>query len=364
MIVAQFPQWARRRRRAFSLSRAVMAQSPHDLARRLGQRAEAVCRHYLSNGGRYGHYWLVGDIRNAPGRSTFVRLAGPETGRGAAGRWSDAATGEHGDLLDLIREACSFVDFRQVVEEARRFLSLPHTEQPADRVAQPGTSGAARKLFAMSRPIHGTLAQSYLRQRGIIDQPGLSSLRFHPRCYYRSDAIAPTETWPALIAAVTDLAGQITGLHRTWLARDGSDKAPVSTPRRAMGELLGHGIRFGSAADVLAAGEGIETVLSVRTLLPRMPMLAAGSASHLAAILLPTGLRRLYILRDRDPAGSAACDRLSERAASLGIATVVLSPGLEDFNDDLRRSGPAALRALLRSQLAPDDISRFLIPAG
>lgn len=343
-----------------------MAGMPHDLARRLGQRAEAVCRHYLPHGRRSGRYWLVGDIRNALGRSTFVRLVGPEAGRGAAGRWSDAATGEHGDLLDLIREALGLIDFRDVAEEARRFLSLPHREpEPhADGAVRSGSPEAARRLFAMSQSIAGTLAQNYLCRRGIADLSGLSSLRFHPHCYYRPDGSAPTQTWPALIAAVTDLDSRITGLHRTWLARDGTGKAPVGTPRRAMGDLLGHGVRFGLAADVLAAGEGIETVLSVRTLLPRMPMLAAGSASHLAAILLPPRLRRLYILRDRDSAGSAACDRLSERAASLGIATVVLSSRLEDFNEDLRRSGQAALRALLRHQLAPDDISRFLIPAG
>ena len=48
-----------------------------DLAHRLGRQAEAVCRHYLSNGRRQGSYWLVGDVRNTPGRSMFVRLAGP-----------------------------------------------------------------------------------------------------------------------------------------------------------------------------------------------------------------------------------------------------------------------------------------------
>ncbi|SIQ83295.1 toprim domain-containing protein [Bosea sp. TND4EK4] len=343
-----------------------MAQSPHDLARRLGRRAEAVCRHYLSNGWRSGRYWLVGDIRNAPGRSTFVRLAGPETGRGAAGRWSDAATGEHGDLLDLIREAHGLVDFRDVAEEARRFLSLPHPEpeRHADRATQPGSPAAARRLFAMSQPIAGTLAQTYLHRRGIADQTDLSSLRFHPRCYYRPDASAPTETWPALIAAVTDRDGRITGLHRTWLARDGFGKAPVDTPRRAMGDLLGHAVRFGVASDVLAAGEGIETVLSARSVLPRMPMLAAGSAAHLAAILFPQGLRCLYILRDRDPAGSEACDRLSGRATSAGIETVMLSPRQRDFNEDLLHLGPSALRAWLRRQLAQEDVSRFLNPAG
>ena len=66
------------------LVEVTMAGMAHDLARGLGQRAEAVCRHYLSNGRRSGRYWLVGDVDNAPGRSLFVRLVGPETGRGAA----------------------------------------------------------------------------------------------------------------------------------------------------------------------------------------------------------------------------------------------------------------------------------------
>ena len=35
-----------------------------DLARRLAREAEAVCRHYLSNGRRQGAYWVVGDVRN------------------------------------------------------------------------------------------------------------------------------------------------------------------------------------------------------------------------------------------------------------------------------------------------------------
>lgn len=341
-----------------------MAQSPHDLARRLGQRAEAVCRHYLSNGRRSGRYWLVGDIRNAPGRSTFVCLDGPESGRGVVGRWSDAATGEHGDLLDVIRAVHNFVDFPDVTEEARRFLSLPHPEPSrfADSVTPPGSPVAAQRLFAMAKPIAGTLAQTYLRRRGIVDQPNLPSLRFHPRCYYRPNGASPNETWPALIAAVTDLTGAITGVQRTWLARDGASKAPVDTPRRAMGDLLGHGVRFGVAADVLASGEGIETVLSARSVLPRMPMLAAGSAAHLAAILFPPTLRRLYILRDRDPAGDAARDRLIARAAQAGIDAVVLSPGLDDFNEDLRRLGADALRTRLPSQLAPEDAVRFLAP--
>lgn len=69
-----------------------MPKTASDLAQRLGRQAEAVCRHYLSAGRREGRYWLVGDARNTPGRSMFVRLKGSESGKGAAGKWTDAAT--------------------------------------------------------------------------------------------------------------------------------------------------------------------------------------------------------------------------------------------------------------------------------
>ena len=76
-----------------------MISQAGDLARRLAREAEAVCRHYLSKGRRCGRYWVIGDVMNTPGRSLYVRLQGPDYGPGAAGKWSDAATGEHGDLI-------------------------------------------------------------------------------------------------------------------------------------------------------------------------------------------------------------------------------------------------------------------------
>jgi hypothetical protein len=127
-----------------------------------------------------------------------------------------------------------------------------------------------------------------------------------------------------------------------------------------MGDLLGNAVRFGRAEDVLAAGEGIETMLSLRYVMPSMPMLAALSANHLGAILLPVTLRRLYIARDSDPAGNAAVDALTRRAQDAGIETIALSPRLNDFNEDLRSFGLDQLRAHIRVQLAPEDAIRFL----
>ncbi|MBR1177070.1 toprim domain-containing protein [Bradyrhizobium sp. KB893862 SZCCT0404] len=345
-----------------------MSRDASELARGLAREAEAVCRYYLSNGKRAGRYWVVGDVHNTPGRSMFVRLQ--ESPKGPAGKWTDAATGEHGDLLDIIRESLGLREFRQVAEEARRFLKLPRTESDSaskpERLAVPtGSQQAAQRLFAVSGPIEGTIVEAYLQRRGIARIHHGGSLRFHPRCYYRPGDNLPTESWPAMIAPVTDLDGRITGVHRTWLDPDGFDrvrlgKAPIDTPRRAMGELLGNAVRFGVVDDVLAAGEGIETMLSLRCVLPTMPMAAALSANHLSAMLLSSGLRRLYIARDADAAGDAVQAVLTQRATDAGIEAIALSPRLGDFNEDLHIFGFDALRAALRFQLVPEDVVRFL----
>jgi len=334
-----------------------------DLAHRLARDAEAVCRHYLSNGRKEGRYWLVGDVFNTPGRSLFVRLTGPTSGKGAAGKWTDAATGEHGDLLDLIALNQDLDSLKDTLDEARRFLSLPRPIRETERraPAPQGSPEAARRLWAISGSIGGTLAEAYLRSRGITDLRNVGALRFHPRCYYRADDHAPTETWPALIASVRDLDGTLTGVHRTWLDPTTRDKAPVATQRKAMGNLLGHAIRFGTALDVMAAGEGIETMLSLRQVMPELPMAAALSANHLAALLLPSTLRRLYVARDDDAAGHHAAARLTERAEAAGIEALTLTPALGDFNEDLRTLGGGALAAALRVQLAPKDVDRFLV---
>ena len=342
-----------------------MPNTASDLADRLADNAEAVCRHYLYNGRRQGRWWTVGDVYNTPGRSMMVRLKG--TDRGRAGKWTDAATGEHGDLLDLIAHAQGSTTLADTLEEGRRFLSLPQLE-PYEPIAPApqGSPEAARRLFSMSEPIRGTVAEAHLRTRGIADLRDCTSLRFHPRCYYRSDDADPVDAardvWPALIAAATDATGAITGVHRTWLDSSGKTKAPVSTPRRSMGLINGQGVRIGKASSIVAVGEGLETMLSLRVVLPSLPIVAAGSANHLDALLLTEGLHRLYVAEDDDPAGRRATASVMTRAEAVGIEAMRLTPALGDFNDDLLQLGRGALQTALRVQLAPEDVERFWMP--
>jgi len=342
-----------------------MTGSASDLTDRLARHAEAVCRHYLSAGRRSGNYWIAGDTGNNKGRSLFVRLTGPR-----AGRWSDAATGQYGDLLDLIRATCGLIAFADVAAEARLFLNLPRLEPMAAERRDPNapdsrsTAARAGLLFASAVPIAGTVAERYLQSRGISGAASRRALWFHPSCYYRDLSTGGTTGLPALIAAVTDVEGRLTGVHRTWLDPDGNGKARVNEPRRALGRLIGNGVRFnmppGSQSPVLAVGEGIETVLSLSEILPGMAMVAALSAHHLAAFLLPAACKRLYIAADADAAGRHGVEGLGRAATALGVLPLVLTPELGDFNEDLRRLGSSRLVANLARQLVPDDATAYL----
>ncbi len=346
-----------------------MTGSASELARRLGDHAEAVCREYLSNGHRSGNHWIVGDVRNTHGRSMHVRLKG--NAKGPAGKWVDEATSEFGDLLDVIRESCGLVEFRDVADEARRFLSEPHPEPDAHApgeqrqpAAARGSPDAARRLFAMSQTVAGTLAERYLAGRGILLAARERALRFHPGCYYRDIVTSETLILPALIAAVTSLDGRVTGLQRTWRDPNGTGTAQLADPRRSLGNLLGNaiwlGLEPGAPFPVMAAGEGFETMASLRTVMPALPVAAATSANHLAGLTFPPGCRRLYIAADADAAGRHGIRRLSQRAGEAGVLAMVLRPQLGDFNDDLRHLGPAHLAAWLGDQVAPEDARLFL----
>ena len=329
------------------------------IAAALGARAEAVCRRYLPHGRKQGRYWVAGDLDGARGRSLFVRLSGP----GVPGKWTDAAAGIHGDLLDLIRYRVNAPTLRAALDEARAFLALPPAPD-CDPGASPaaGASGdydvteAARRLWRQCRAIGGTHAERYLHARGLA-RCRFAALRYHPELRYREGS--SVRRFPALVAAVTGndpgsgsgAGGRLLGVQRTWLDPRRPAKAGVANPRKALGRIFGHAVRFGTApADGLASlvvGEGIETVLSLIAVAPEIGAAAALSAGSLGAFAPPPGVTHLMIARDNDEDGALAAERLARRCARVGVAATVIVPVGNDFNDDLLSLGAPALRARL-----------------
>ena len=318
------------------------------IAAALAERAEEVCRHYLPNGRRQGRYWVAGDLDGARGRSLFVRLRGP----GTPGKFTDAATGEHGDLLDLIRHRSHAPTLRAALAEARSFLALPPLAPPAGPMAgaeEPyDATEAARRLWRRCRPVAGSHAERYLRARGLA-RCRFAALRYHPELRYREGS--SVRRLPALVAAVTGDGGRIFGVQRTWLDPRRPAKAGVANPRKALGRVYGLAVRFGTVSPddgaALVVGEGIETVLSLIAAVPEITAAAALSAGSLGAFAPPPGLARLVIARDNDEDGALAAERLARRCARAGVAATIVVPAGNDFNDDLVDFGAAALRARL-----------------
>ena len=316
-----------------------------EIARQLGANAEAFCRTYLPNGRRTGNYWKVGDVTGAAGASLAIRLHSIP-GK-PAGKWTDFQSGEHGDLIDLIPEITNACDFRDIMDEARAFLKQPaicrNSQHATGRPAKPADrTERAQRLWAIGRSITGTPAQTYLRKRGITRFG--SALTWQEAVHYRDGLTDGLAKAPALLARITDHAGNLTGVARTFLDIERGTVADIVDPKRVTGQLMGQAVRFGDpASPLLAVGEGIETALSVGTALPGLSLAACLSATHLGLFEVPDTVRELWILKDNDAAGARAAAHLRERLANRNIALHEVEPVLGDFNDDLQAWGAQAL---------------------
>tara|TARA_R110002110_G_scaffold289314_5_gene503589 strand:+ start:2440 stop:3486 length:1047 start_codon:yes stop_codon:yes gene_type:complete len=326
-----------------------------DLSADLAARAESFCRQYFPEGRKQGNYWQVGDTSGAKGQSLAIRLQAQGGRKG--GTWTDYATGQYGDLIDLLHERLGSVTLKETLGEVRSFLGEApcptllresRKAEPPDGASSKRIAGA-RKLFAAGKPVLGTLAATYLQGRGVTRLG--PALRYHLRVFLRQreDDADPPQRAPALLAKITDNRGQVTGCARFYLDPSTGGLAAIENPKRILGQLQGHAIRFrsGKMRSDLIVGEGLENTLSVGTALPEFDLASCLTATHLGHFIPPPGIQRIWIARDNDEAGRNASMRLRNKLESLGIACGDLVPSMGDFNDELRAFGRDALRRTL-----------------
>ena len=73
-----------------------MSITAKEIAAALANQADRVAAFLLPGGKKHGGEWCAGSVGGDAGESLKVRIQG-----GKMGVWSDFATGEAGDLLDL-----------------------------------------------------------------------------------------------------------------------------------------------------------------------------------------------------------------------------------------------------------------------
>ena len=183
-------------------------------------------------------------------------------------------------------------------------------------------------------PIAGTLAEAYLRGRGITCALP-DTLRFHPACWHQSARFLP-----ALIASVEGC--DLPAAHRTYLCPDGSGKANVEPAKAMLGGVTGGSVRLTQGSGPLVIAEGIETALSLACGLLGGPatIWAALSTSGIRGLRLPALPGLLVIASDGDEPGRAAAYALAERAHFNGWQVSMLpAPDGCDWNDALMMKG-------------------------
>ena len=270
--------------------------------------------------------------------SLAVEVVGPKRGE-----WFDHEAGKGGDALALVAHLRG-MPMREAWRWSLTWLGIrdgdvapPTPRRPvapaaAPREASPpATLDMARTIWreAVAADAPGSLVPIYLASRGLVIEPD-APLRFHPSCPRGS------ERWPAMLALMTDPAtGKPCGVHRTFLARDGSGKAPGPMPAKMMCGGAGV-VRLVPDADVtmgLGIAEGIETALSVMQGYGWRPVWAATSAGMIRTFPTLPGIECLTIFADADGAGMDAAEACGKRWISAGRDARICTPPAGDFND-------------------------------
>ena len=194
---------------------------------------------------------------------------------------------------------------------------------------------SALKIWQSAKPAQGTAVEKYLASRA-LNLPWLKAIRFHPGLKHQSG-----DVWPTMVGLVTRGAdSKPLAVHRTFLARDGSGKAPVDPQKMMLGPCRGGAVRLAPAGDLLMVGEGIETCLAAMRASGH-PAWAALSTSGLLALELPENVRNVIVLADGDEAGKAAARGAAIRWRREGrrVRIAYASEGM-DFNDMILGRAP------------------------
>lgn len=236
-------------------------------------------------------------------------------------------------------------DWKECRDHVRAALGLggdAHFARPSaedlEKVRQEEEQKAIRQeQFALecwkeALPIDGTIAEIYLRGRGITCSLP-ATLRFHPDCRHPS-----TKRFPAMVAAVE--GAQRFAVHRTFVRADGHGKVDIDPPKAMLGKTAGGAVRLTSSGSRLVVAEGIETSLSLASGLVHGPLTiwASLSTSGMKGLVLPAQPGSLLIATDGEDAGRAAGNILAERAVALGWQVNLLpAPEGRDWNDVLQK---------------------------
>lgn len=248
-----------------------------------------------------------------------------------------------GDGFKLIMQTqgVTFAEARALVIDHGRLSGSAHREtRPVAHAPAPvEIAKPTRRVLALLRESCAVedcdAAIVYLRGRGLWPLPKGHGLKAHPSVEYWQDSQS-IGRFPALLAGVRDMCGELVTVHVTYLEQSG-EKLKGFESRKLLSGLSG---RDGCAVPLmqldggtLGIAEGIETALSA-SIMHSVPVWAALNTSLLQKFEPPEQIGKLLIFSDRDIAGLDAATKLMQKLQEK-VRLEIRTPQAKDWNDAL-----------------------------
>jgi len=224
------------------------------------------------------------------------------------------------------------VDFIRAVETLAGDRREPVVRKPIDNRAKVAAEQDEAKqhrkaawLWSQRRPIQGSIAETYLRSRGIICPLPPTLAFLPPSGDYPPSMIAayalPNEIEPGVLGEPRI----VRSVHVTRLLPDGSGRERGKAAKITIGRPLGLPIVLAPVTDTLALAitEGIEDALSVYQA-TGLGAWAAGSAPYMLSIEVPDYIDAITIIADADDQGQRGAIGLAQQLHQRGGIEIFL----------------------------------------
>ena len=205
-----------------------------------------------------------------------------------------------------------------------------------------------RSTWSGLKPIAGSLAETYLRSRGMKgDARSWHDVFFHSSLPYKEDDNAPWQRLPGMVSLVRNHDGSPVTLHRTFLANDGTAKANVTRQKMMLAQpkpldgacIMLDGPTLTPTGKIIGITEGIENAFSIREA-TGCPMWVGISDRIMEKMFFTEDISTIIVWTDLEPSGAGirAAESLRSHWETKGKQVIIQAPHFmakdkADWND-------------------------------
>ena len=297
-------------------------------------------------------------------------------------KWYSHETGEGGDAFKLIQEYMpNMSQFKDALEYAKHFtgyrpdLVYEEVRKPQQQKvdnSKEWSTNYAKNLYDHSKHIHNTVAETYLKKRGLHEY-------HHANAAFISAVPAKVNGQkqspvPALLAFAKDKDNRLHHVQVIRLDQDGNKNKSLDVVKQVYGESKGVGIELNRNhnGEVTYLSEGIETGLSLLAVNKKAQVLAVLGRSNFANIDLDNLTQKVVIALDNDGLKSLsnaqdnnrfnrlifeAVERIQK--AGKDVSLIIPDQYKQDFNDILSKQGISELNKQVNREISASEFIKI-----